>query len=402
MKTKLQLAALALLSPFILHPSTLLAQGSLTPPGVPAPTMKTLAQIEPRTPISSAPFTISAPGSYYLTANLTVSSGDAITIATNHVTLDLNGFTIASTAPSATGYGILLTSNRSSVTILNGFIKGGVTNNGGVYGGPGFQFGILYYVTPPVNTRVANVSVSGCLDFGIYLGHGDSTVVESCTARTVGHAGICASTIKGSVAVDCGGDAIAGDQISDCRGECTGSAYGLLAQTAALNCYGSSSSGGGLAAGSSALNCYGYSSSGTGLSADTAMNCYGATTGNSYGLYATVAQNCYGTSSSYGLYTGVAQNCYGTTTSGGYGLYANTAQNCYGNSGGSGGGLRAYDLAIGCHGSSATGIGLNAFRVALGCYGVSSSGTGLSAYIANSCVGIGSPGVSATYKYNMP
>jgi hypothetical protein len=42
-----------------------LAQGSLTPPpGAPAPTMKTLDQIEARTPISSAPFTISAPGSY--------------------------------------------------------------------------------------------------------------------------------------------------------------------------------------------------------------------------------------------------------------------------------------------------------------------------------------------------
>jgi len=35
---------------------TVFAQGGLAPPGAPTPTMKTLAQIEPRTPISSLPF----------------------------------------------------------------------------------------------------------------------------------------------------------------------------------------------------------------------------------------------------------------------------------------------------------------------------------------------------------
>jgi hypothetical protein len=35
-----------------------LAQDSLTPPGAPAPTMKSLDQIEPGTPISSAFFTL--------------------------------------------------------------------------------------------------------------------------------------------------------------------------------------------------------------------------------------------------------------------------------------------------------------------------------------------------------
>src|SRR5260370_25455545 len=71
------------------------AQGSLTPPGAPGPTMKTLSQIEPRTPISSLPFTINAPGAYYVTTNLTgVTGTNGITIAANDVTLDLKGFSL--------------------------------------------------------------------------------------------------------------------------------------------------------------------------------------------------------------------------------------------------------------------------------------------------------------------
>jgi hypothetical protein len=41
--------------------------GPLDPPGPPASTQPV---VEPRTPISSIPYTISAPGSYFLTKNL--------------------------------------------------------------------------------------------------------------------------------------------------------------------------------------------------------------------------------------------------------------------------------------------------------------------------------------------
>ena len=65
----------------------------------------------------------------------------------------------------------MLDSGLRNITIVNGFIQGGVTNNGsGTYSGSGFAYGISYSGTGPVNTRVSGVSVAGCLYFGIYLG----------------------------------------------------------------------------------------------------------------------------------------------------------------------------------------------------------------------------------------
>src|SRR5882762_5583961 len=73
MKTKstLQTAAALLLAVHSQLPMCF-AQGTLTPPGAPGPTMKSLDQIEPRKAISSAPFSITTSGSYYLTTNLVV------------------------------------------------------------------------------------------------------------------------------------------------------------------------------------------------------------------------------------------------------------------------------------------------------------------------------------------
>ena len=329
---------LTVVSSFIILPSAF-GQGALTPPGAPAPTMKTLTQIEPRTAITNTAsvVVIVQSGSYYLTGNLTVSSGNAIIIATNGVTLDLNGFTISSTAASASGYGIQLASGLSDLTIFNGHIRGGVTNNGsGVYAGSGFSSGIYFIGAIPVNAHVSSVSVSGCFGYGIYLGIGDSTLVEHCTVRTVGNVGISASTIKTSVAVDCGGTAIYGDQASDCRGESV-AGNGIDTSSCALNCYGSSSSGYGVST-KNAQNCSGNSISGYGLSALTAQNCNG------------------GSSSSYALVANTALNCFGSSNTG-YGLYAG-------------------DVAIGCRGSSFSSTGLSAF-IANACHGTSSTGTPL-------------------------
>src|SRR6185503_20874389 len=79
-------------------------QGSLVPPGPPAPMMKTLEQIEPRIPISSLPITISQPGSYYLTGNLLGVAGQhGITITGPHVTIDLMGFELLGVPGSLSG-----------------------------------------------------------------------------------------------------------------------------------------------------------------------------------------------------------------------------------------------------------------------------------------------------------
>jgi hypothetical protein len=69
--------------------------------------MKTLEQIEPRRLIAAAGYVITQPGSYYLGTNLITAGGTAgIQIATNDVTLDLNGFSILGAAGS--GYGIYI------------------------------------------------------------------------------------------------------------------------------------------------------------------------------------------------------------------------------------------------------------------------------------------------------
>jgi len=84
--------------------------------------MKTLAQIEPRAPISALPFTIQGPGAYYLTTNLTGTAGSAgIIIDADDVTLDLNGFALFGVTNSLAG--IRVSNPHGNLVIRNGTIS---------------------------------------------------------------------------------------------------------------------------------------------------------------------------------------------------------------------------------------------------------------------------------------
>ena len=159
------------------------AAGPLTPPGAPgdAPAqMPSLVEIKAaidalaaggglngRTaiPAQAATYTISAPGNYVLTGNITVASGDGINITASDVTLDLNGFTIKSTVGTAAGAGIRIGNNSRNIRIHNGSITSGFTSPGSIpTNGAGFTFGIQIDTVPggtANNFSFENLSITG-------------------------------------------------------------------------------------------------------------------------------------------------------------------------------------------------------------------------------------------------
>jgi len=82
------------------------------------------------TPISSAPYTISAPGQYCLTNDIEFlgTSGDAISIAASDVTLDLDGWALygplRNGTPASVNTGGINASLQTNVTIQNGTVNG--------------------------------------------------------------------------------------------------------------------------------------------------------------------------------------------------------------------------------------------------------------------------------------
>ena len=190
---KSSLAAAALLANLILHPTSLRAQGSLTPPGAPAPTMKTLTQIEPRTPVdatntpgtATVQYVINQPGSYYLTGNILVAANrTGITIQTNDVTLDLNGFVM-------TGHG---GNNDSAIAVVGQVAQNNVVIRNGTL--RNWTDGVF---APGGYCELEHVRVYGSAYYGFYLG--DQCTVRNCTVAGNGTAGITIG--NGGVIADC-------------------------------------------------------------------------------------------------------------------------------------------------------------------------------------------------------
>ncbi|MEL6330085.1 MAG: right-handed parallel beta-helix repeat-containing protein [Planctomycetota bacterium] len=106
--------------------------GPINPPaGVVGDTGPDLSQIDGRTPLSAqntpgdfdSVFRISRPGSYYLTADLTVPAGDrGIEIAISEVSIDLNGYTIRGLNGSLEAIGVVGSGDR--VRVSGGTVRG--------------------------------------------------------------------------------------------------------------------------------------------------------------------------------------------------------------------------------------------------------------------------------------
>jgi len=258
------------------------------PPGPVAPTGKTTDEIEPRTPIATVPFTINASGSYYLTGNLAVTTGNAITIAVDDVTLDINGFTISSTASPDSGNAVTISGARSNVVIRSGSIRGTTTFAAGSFTKGGFTNGVFQISAVSVNCCVSDVSVHGVGGSGIHFGTTGSAslVVNRCVASVCGANGIVSGTVRDCVADRTGDSAI----VSDCSINCTGetvstvaTAIGVNASSVAQNCIGTSVTHTGVLGGQ-VSNSRGTSTSGIGLSATNALNCQGVSTSGTNGI----------------------------------------------------------------------------------------------------------------------
>ena len=201
MKTNLNLAVLALLLS-TLNPrlSTAFAQGSLTPPGAPAPTMKTLAQIEPRTPISALPTTITVSGSYYVTTNLTAAPGggvNGITIQADDVAIDLNGCVLTGIGSDT---GIIVSSPQKNLSVRNGTLRSW-----------GFSAVDAHLAS---NSQFEQLRIANCGGAGLRTGTGG--IATHCNVTANGSSGIEAG--DGSTVKDCTAFANVNDGIVGSRG----------------------------------------------------------------------------------------------------------------------------------------------------------------------------------------
>ena len=202
----------------MLFVSAFVCAGDLEPAAAPAPTMKTLDEVEPRIPITQndIPLTISSPGSYYFTANLTAAS-TAILVQSDDVTIDLMGYSLSGT----TGSGVYI-SDASGIEIKNGTIRGFATagiyvySMGTTHGNMIYKLKVMgngYGATMSGNANIADSCIfADNTSNGLSLGTGG--MIKNCTAYNNGSTGLAAgsnSSLIGNVSYSNGGSGVSGD-----------------------------------------------------------------------------------------------------------------------------------------------------------------------------------------------
>ena len=170
--------AVGILALFVIATMTSVVRGGpLDPPGAPGPTQP---QVEPRTPISTLPFTITQSGSYFVTKNLS-SGGAGISVQASNVTIDLDGFTLSGTQSVAA---INVLAGPSGLVVRNGTLDGWLYGvNSSSVGNSRFEQMQIRGANIPINATGAgnvidHVRADGVTGYGFWLG--DRAIVSNC------------------------------------------------------------------------------------------------------------------------------------------------------------------------------------------------------------------------------
>lgn len=172
------------------------------------------------TAITSLPYVITTQGIYCLTGNLSTSmtSGNAIEIQTNNVTIDLNGYKLGGLgAGDGTQARGIYSSQRKNITIKNGTIRGfryGIYLDGG-----GSNLGSGHVVQ--------DIRADGNTQAGIYV-TGTSSVVRNNQVVDSGGTTISTNAFAIGIRVAGPGSQVMDNQVADTHATGSGDAYSIL------------------------------------------------------------------------------------------------------------------------------------------------------------------------------
>jgi hypothetical protein len=224
-----RLAAMMSVSLVGLLAAALVVAGPLNPPGgAVSSTYKTLSEVEPRIAINSTntpggageTYLISQPGSYYLTGNITMTSGKhAVAVSSADVTIDLNGYTIAGV--SGASYGVVGYSGVGRIVVRNGSFRAG-------------PFQSIFIGADSLVENVMAIQANTSVDA---INVGDRSVVRNCRVSTAGAAvnvgnqcvveGLTATGVVSGVNATSKVDVV----VRDCSMTCVGSGSGVYGQS---------------------------------------------------------------------------------------------------------------------------------------------------------------------------